>query len=316
MYHRVAPQDVDPWSLCVTPEHFEAHLQALGKHATPISLQELAQVHQQGEIPHRAVVVTFDDGYANNLHHAKPLLEKYNIPATVFVTTGYLDQQREFWWDELEQALLQPGELPQQLCLTINGKEHQWELGTAANYTQADYHQDYQRQAWQAPTGSRLNFYYSLWQQLQPLETSRRLPLVDEILDWADAEPKARPTHRCLSSAELRTLEQGEVVEIGAHSVTHPSLAEQTVAQQKAEIQRSKDHLEKVLAHSVNSFAYPFGNYTAQTVDLIREMGFTCACSTVPETVWQQNDKFLLPRFEVHDWSGKEFTQKLWRWLL
>ena len=65
-----------------------------------------------GDVPSAGVVVTFDDGYADNFHNAKPLLERYEIPATVFVTTGYLQDQREFWWDELERILLQPGTLP------------------------------------------------------------------------------------------------------------------------------------------------------------------------------------------------------------
>jgi peptidoglycan/xylan/chitin deacetylase (PgdA/CDA1 family) len=132
MYHRVAEVDLDPWGLCVTPQYFAEHLSVLQKYAHPISLQQLTQAHRKGKIPHRAVAITFDDGYADNLYNAKPLLERYNIPATVFVATGQIGSQREFWWDELERVLVQPGTLPEKLCLEINGSTHQWELGTAA----------------------------------------------------------------------------------------------------------------------------------------------------------------------------------------
>jgi peptidoglycan/xylan/chitin deacetylase (PgdA/CDA1 family) len=81
------------------------------------------------------VVITFDDGYADNLHNAKPLLERYDIPATVFVTTGHIGHEREFWGDELDRLLLQPSTLPELLGLSINGSPYQWELGEVAHYT-------------------------------------------------------------------------------------------------------------------------------------------------------------------------------------
>src|SRR5262245_38128283 len=106
MYHRIADVPLAPWSMCVAPEHFAAHLLMLRQYAIPMSLNQLAHAYHAGNLPQRAVAITFDDGYADNLHHAKPLLERYGIPATVFVTTGYVGSTREFWWDELERVLL------------------------------------------------------------------------------------------------------------------------------------------------------------------------------------------------------------------
>ena len=65
-------------------------------------------------------MITFDDGYADVLHHAKPLLERHSVPATVFVATGAIGQRREFWWDELGGLFLQPGTLPEELELTVD----------------------------------------------------------------------------------------------------------------------------------------------------------------------------------------------------
>jgi peptidoglycan/xylan/chitin deacetylase (PgdA/CDA1 family) len=87
----------------------------------PIPLQQLVEALQEGKVPARAVVVTFDDGYPDNLHEAMPLLERYDISATMFVTAGQLGSQREPWWDELDRLLLQPGILPPKLRLNING---------------------------------------------------------------------------------------------------------------------------------------------------------------------------------------------------
>ena len=314
MYHCVAEVDLDPWSLCVTPQHFAEHLEVLQKYAHPMSLQQLAQAHQNGKIPDRAVVVTFDDGYANNLHNAKPLLERYNIPATVFVTTGHIGYAREFWWDELERVLLQPKPLPEKLSLKIDEKAYQWELGAAVDYSEEDYRRDRCAKAWDSKPGSRLFFYYSVWQQLQPLQESDRQKALDEILRWANSEPIARSTHRSLTLEELRSLGQGELVEIGAHTVTHPFLSAHSLAVQRNEIQESKAHLEQLLERSVTSFAYPFGDYTPETVPLMPEAGFTCACSTVEDTVWTQSDRFQLPRFGVENWNGEEFARRLLNW--
>src|SRR5215218_491100 len=134
LYHRVAELRSDPWGLGVTPRHFAEHLKVLRQYAHPIGLQQLVQGLRDGVLPERSVAVTFDDGYADNLHGAKPLLERYDIPATFFLTTGFLGQEREFWWDELDRLLLQPGILPERLNLSINGNSYQWELGEAARY--------------------------------------------------------------------------------------------------------------------------------------------------------------------------------------
>ncbi|WP_225892760.1 polysaccharide deacetylase family protein [Nostoc sphaeroides] len=311
MYHRVAEVDLDPWSLCVTPQHFAEHLEVLQKYVRPISLQQLAQAHRDDKIPHRAVAITFDDGYADNLHHAKPLLERYDIPATVFVTTGNIGKQREFWWDELERLVLQPQRLPEKFSLKIKTTTHHWELD-AATCSEDDLKCD--RHPWKAKPGSRLFFYYSIWQLLQPLPESDRLKTLDEISAWAMVEPIARPTHYSLLPEELLALDQGELVEIGAHTVTHPFLSAHSVAFQRHEIQQSKADLEEILNRPVTSFAYPHGDRTTETVELTRTAGFDCACSTVQNIVWRQSHCFDLPRFGVDNWNGEEFAKQLSRW--
>src|SRR5262245_1755138 len=136
MYHRVTELPSDPHLVAVTPKHFCEQLEMIRKHYMPIRLQQLVEALQGGEAPKRAVVITFDDGYADNLHKAMPLLEHYDIPATVFVTAGVVGSQREFWWDELDRLLLQPGILPAKLRLKINGSTFDFQLGEASTYTE------------------------------------------------------------------------------------------------------------------------------------------------------------------------------------
>ena len=108
LYHRVTELPLDPQLLCVSPKHFGEHLDVLATEFQPLSLLEFIERLGCGRLPSRAVVVTFDDGYEDNLSNAKPILDRYGVPATVFVTTGYMGENREFWWDDWNACCCNP----------------------------------------------------------------------------------------------------------------------------------------------------------------------------------------------------------------
>jgi peptidoglycan/xylan/chitin deacetylase (PgdA/CDA1 family) len=83
---------------------------------------------------------------------------------------------------------------------------------------------------------------------------------------------------------------------------------------QKHEIRGSRDYLEKVLDRAITSFSYPFGDYAAETVSLVEDAGFSCACSTGASAVFSSSDRFQLGRFEVPDCDGETFERQLFRW--
>lgn len=319
VYHRVAEIPSDPMLLCVSPNHFGEHLEILRQDFRPVRLQPLAKLGQGGDIPRRSIAVTFDDGYADNLHSGKPLLERHNIPATVFATTGYIDERHEFWWDELDRLLLQPGTLPNSLHLNINERVHQWELGQAARYSDETYQH---HRGWsvleKVDPGSRQRLYRSLSELLRPLTDKERRKVLSELRAWAGSDPVGRETHRALSADELLHLNAGDLIEVGAHTVSHPVLSKLSAAAQQAEIEGSKRRLEDILGHPVATFAYPYGSrsdYTAETVTRVKEAGFAFACSNFYDVVWRGSDRFQLPRVLVRDWDGDEFANRLENWL-
>src|SRR5206468_8270348 len=106
MFHRIAQPVCDPWGLAVAPALFAEQMQLLRERWIALSLPELVNRLHQGTLPRRAVAVTFDDGYVDNLEVAKPILERAGVPATVFLATGYVDKRSEFWWDELARMIL------------------------------------------------------------------------------------------------------------------------------------------------------------------------------------------------------------------
>ncbi len=315
MYHRIIEYDRDIWGLAVTPANFAEQLQVLQKSFTVMTLSDLALAQAQGETPDRAVVITFDDGYIDNLVNAKPILTKYNMPATIFITTGYIGKQQEFWWDDLERLLLTPGRLPATLTLKLDEKLHTWDLSNCLDYILADYQGDRTRRAWEGEPGSRLAIYQAIWEFLQPLPNEQQQDLLQQIIEQVSGKKDYRPANRPMTATELLELTDNGLIEIGAHTINHPALSAHSQEVQTTEINTSKKTLEAILNRSVNNFAYPFGDYNQITAQVVKNTGFACACSTVMETVWRKSPQWELPRFAVENWNGGEFAQQLETWL-
>ena len=316
-YHRVGHVETDPWLLSVSPEHFAEHLEVLSTEADTVPLDRLGrELHEGARRRGRTLVaLTFDDGYADNLHQAKPLLEAADVAATVFVVSGAVGRSHEFWWDELERVLLSPGTMAEKLELHTGGMTSTWRLGDAP-YDAADHdrHRDWNAIGAADPL-PRHRLFRSAYAALRGASEAERVAAISTLLDGGDAS--VRESHRPLSEQELRLLADGGLVEIGAHTVTHPVLSEVFERDQRREVEGSRAELETLLERPVRSFAYPYGqreHYSASTVRVVREAGFVLACSTVPRLVRRRTSQFELPRFTVLDWDGEEFARAIAAW--
>ena len=314
MYHRVANVKADPWQLSVSPKHFSEHLEVLQKMDCSLRLDRLAIVLRKGKIPRRSVVITFDDGYADNITTAKPLLERFHIPATFFLSTACIEGHREFWWDELDRLILEPVMLPDRLQLSIRGTLHEWNLDGDVTFSEDHMRKNSSWRAWEVAPSIRHEIYYLLWQLLKHLEDSERQHVLDQLQEWAGAKPHVRPIHSLLRPEEISLLSQGDMIEVGAHSATHVSLPSHSLSYQQNEINGSKKYLEDLLGNPITSFSYPHGDYTIETKALVRDAGFSCACSTRSGGVFLTTDHFQLPRLQVSDWDGEEFQKQLITW--
>lgn len=310
LYHRIAQFDPDPQLLCVSPAHFAEHLHHLQRSYRPISLRALGKASSKGSIPRNAAVVTFDDGFVDNLENALPLLRRYDVPATVFVASGYVDRNREFPSDALERCLFQQGTLPNSLTLEIGGKVHSWHVGDA----RAD------QRSWNIamendPT-PRHRCYRELHSLLRPLGDESRQSVLDNLAAWASCSTDARSDRRAFSSDELRSLNGDGLIEVGAHGANHLVLASQPCEAQQYEIAESKQRLETIIGQPVSSFSYPYGgsdDVSDHTKALVKEAGFERACANVPGPVTPRSDLFWLPRILIRDWNGEEFADRLRR---
>jgi peptidoglycan/xylan/chitin deacetylase (PgdA/CDA1 family) len=251
-------------------------METLARVAEAVRLRDLVLSIPRNTIRRNTVVVTFDDGYVDALTVALPILERYGIPATVFVVSGYVG--REFWWDELDRVVSGSSNASKRLTGSA---------GSTAVMSHA----------------ARLS-------GLPDMERRRTL------LALAQANTVSKPEQRALTVEELEYLARHELVEIGAHTVTHPLLPLLSQGEQRCELEDSRRTLESITGRPIFSFAYPHGALSHQTIRLVRQAGYTAACTSTPDVITFGSDLLALPRFWVGDWSGDRFGRFLRRWLL
>lgn len=314
MYHRVADLPCDPWDQCVTPEHFDEQLEILKREVDVIPASRLAVELEQGAFGSRAAVITFDDGYADNLTTARPLLERHGLPATFFLTAGMLNCEREFWWDDLERIFLYPGTLPDKLELAITGRPRIWSL-----IGESDYSADLwaQHRAWRAsykPETVRQRVYYAIWKLLRALPGGQRDQHLEELAEWAHLPRTPRPTHRALTMREARQLASRGRFDLGAHTISHTALSGLPDDAQDEEIRQSKASIESLVQWPVQHFAFPYGDYSAETMTAVRDAGFSAAFTTRSGVIGRRGSQWRWPRCKVYDWNGEQFSRRLAAW--
>jgi peptidoglycan/xylan/chitin deacetylase (PgdA/CDA1 family) len=305
MYHRIATPEVDPWGLSVSPERFAEQVQALRARCTILSMDAFVVRLQSGDLPHDAVALTFDDGYLDNLRQAKPILEAAGVPATVFLTTGRIGRNEEFWWDELARMVLSRAEsLSANLTVAASALQIELppidlELEPCVNW-----------RAWDQPKTARQATYQTLWQALRDCVPERRERAMAQLRQLFGAIPP-KPEDLPMRAADVREL-VSDLISVGAHGCSHQLLTSLPAAARAEEIQRSRAEVEALSSLPVTGFAYPHGDRGAQTIDMVRRAGYRWACSTCEATIDPlRADLHDLSRIAVGDWWANILFAKL-----
>lgn len=317
LYHRISEPSSDPQLLSVAPERFSQHLEVLVEGYRPLKLGELLARVRDDEPADRCVALTFDDGYADNLLAAKPLLEKRGIPATVFATTAHVREQRPFWWDELARLLLEPGRLPPVLRIPIDRSEVRFELDADAVYGPETA---VSRQNWSIlddhDPGPRQAVYRELASRLKALDGPLRESALGVLRATSIPDAGDGSSGRPLTEGELFDLASGDLIEVGAHTHSHPVLANLAPERQAEEIAGSKAFLEETLGIRIHSFAYPYGSsadFDEATARVVSAAGFEHACTSIPGRLAAGTDPLRVPRIVVRDWTAEQLELELAR---
>ena len=272
MYHRVASLRHDPWELAVAPARFAEQIAFLARHRTPLAMPELVRRLEAGTLPANAIGVTFDDGYRDNLVQAKPVLARHGVPATVFLATGYIGGEQPYWWDELALMILEaPGPVSDaQVCRGVQ-VPLVWGGMEPADLDPA-------WRGWDEPRTARQRAYVTLWSQMQVTTVEERKRVLAAMRPRFPISPD--PLSLPMRVDEVRTLLEGGVMTVEAHTVHHASLTDTPDAEGRDEIAESAAHCRAWSGYPVEGFAFPYGNYNAAAADAVRAAGLRWACTT------------------------------------
>lgn len=226
------------------------------------------------------VVLTFDDGYRDNLDHAWPVLGRHQVPWTMFVTPGFADRTARLWWLELEEAIR-----------VLPRFSLDWPGGGFSARTGTD-------------TEKQLALARLYW-RLRKGPEEILLAAISDLGRQAGIDPVALVERECLPWEVLRSLAGAPGVTIGAHTLSHPMLAKHPEEVARLEIAGSKARLEAELGLRIRHFAYPVGDPGSagpREFALARAAGFDSAVTTRPGQLFDMHARHLhaLPRVSLN----------------
>lgn len=294
IYHRVCKLDNDPQFLCVAPHNFDAQLSILKKKYKIISIQTLVNcLISKKAIPRNSVCITFDDGYADNLYNALPVIEKYKIPVTIFISTNFMNSFKEYWWDELERIfLINP--IHKTLSIDIKGKRYNWTIQNDED---------------------SLFVYKQIHPLLKYITENERETVINSLFEWAQKDRnQIRKSHRSLNESEVKKLSDSSCIEIGSHTLSHPCLSAEKAELQNQQIAESKIVLETLLGKPILSFSYPFGglkDFNDKSKASVFLSGYNCGIANFPGLTDAKTDIFSIPRNLIRDWNPQQFEAEI-----
>ncbi|MGY2050650.1 polysaccharide deacetylase family protein [Methylobacterium sp. JK268] len=256
MLHSVVPDDAfhPDRSLRCPVSRLDRALRALRADGIALVGLDEAVRRLRDRVPGRFAAFTFDDGFADNLTHALPVMERHGAPFTVYVATGMITGAMEAWWLELADLLRHRDRI------AIPGFAAPFACPDAASKTAAFL-----------TIERRIHADYGL------------LPGLRHLLDAAGSSPAALLRREGLDRDGLRRLAGHPLVTIGAHGTRHIAFAPASEAEVRADLADNRAFLEGVIDRPVRHLAYPFGNARAcgaREARLARDLGFATAVTT------------------------------------
>jgi len=277
MYHRVSPGGV-PWLFevpPVSPEAFETQLQYLGSHYEVMPLNDLAQnVFNERHSGQRIASITFDDGYKDNISYALPLLRKYHVPATIFLTTRPIDLRDLLWWDKIGYAVT---------C----AKNHRLRLGELGDYSLKDATQ-------------RRAIAHKIISRLKTISEERKNKLVEDTIRDSGVEISHELAEETMMTWQDIRAMHNEGISFGAHTVSHPILTNMPIERAASEIRESKSQIEKHIDQIVDFFAYPNGDFNSAIAKIVEDSGFSGAVTVEPVWITPTTNLFKLGRVGLY----------------
>ena len=312
MYHSIpSPHEtswIDPRN-CLSAEQFEAQIRFLATHRHVISIDQLIHQLEKGErIRRETVAITFDDGYLNNLRVAAPILAKYNLPATLYLATAYVNASENQWIDTLYAAFRARSKHD----LTVLGNH--WNLaistGTISTGTSAKRAASTAEKAYSIITRHLI--------ECTPQQRQQILQNIDEQL-----APVAYTPRLTMNWDEVRELRQRyPQMTLGMHTANHLDLRTHS-DRTNEEIQLSTAHFLSETGEQPQHFAFPYNRYSPEARNQVAKHLRSAVAVADDPVVRLETSQYALPRLEapqsltlLKSWTNGGFpdvTQRLFR---
>lgn len=276
MYHRFSRNaETDK----ISADEFTAHLEYLRKHARVLSLSETIETLKNDDsLPSNAAVITIDDGYSDSFDIAFPLLRKFQMPATVYAVTDFLDGKCWLWTDLMRFVLAETAVENVRIEFADDDK-----IETKLNGIQS-----------RLETANRINAL------LKKMPNDVKELKINEIAQTLKIEIPATPTSdfAAVSWGQARQMDAGNV-QIESHTVTHPILTNIAQNELDDELRTSKKRLEEKLNKEIKHFCYPNGNLNETVRKSVEKAGYESAVTTAYGFVEKGATRFLLNRIDA-----------------
>lgn len=278
-------------ALCVGQKQFEQLLRWLRRHFDCVPLQQLLEL-PGGDRPR--VALTFDDGWRDNADIAYPLLERYEVPASIFLSTDFIGSHQGFWWESIGETLWQPGQGAALQPLLAQLQELQ--LTPPPSLLQP------------GTSDARSRALASYLQRLKGLAPETLQTLADSCPDTGAPQS--------LDWAQVKRLERSGLVRFGPHGASHGILTRLDTAALRADLLRSHATLREHCQAPLAVYCYPNGDHSPEVRAAVAELGYRYALGTRPGLIEAEgNPALALPRIDVSHASAAHPGLLAWRLL-
>ncbi|MBN1466571.1 polysaccharide deacetylase family protein [candidate division KSB1 bacterium] len=287
-YHRVLPGHPRFVIDVIDLQEFEQQVQILTSYFNVCSLESAIPALQRGELPPDSVCITFDDGYKDNYEYALPVLAKYGAPATIFLTTDYISNQKFLWHDLVLWAFA----TTETTKLTFD------ELGL--------------HDAPLLDQDGREKVAVHVLEKLKTVTTTRQDELINMLYERMNVT-SLPPASYMLDWQQIRDM-SAMGLRFGAHTKSHAILSKLDDEALEEEIVGSRKAIELHLPAPVTSFAYPNGrrhDFDERAKKILRESGFQCAVTTYRGLNYRSQDVFELNRTAAWERNPHRFYGRL-----
>jgi len=274
-YHRVLNLDknfyYDSSNISSSVDNFNLQMQFLSKYYHVISLEEYIESHKaRKSLSKNTCVITFDDGYKDSYTDAYPILKRLRLPATIYLTTGYIGNNILFWWDELTYIINKT-------------RVKEFKIDGLGNFN----------------LNNKEKILNKIKASLKDMDEDNRLLMMKKLS--VALKVKTSKSEMFLSWTDIEMMKRSNI-SFGAHTVNHPILTNIPENRVSAEIKTSKSMIEQKIKSKVTSFAYPNGHvedFNDKTIKILKGNGFESAVTYIPGFVDADSDLFKLNRVFV-----------------